>query len=100
MSEDVKKYFYWSDPLERDLVPPKSWDVMVTGWDFNAYTGDVFQAWTTAGLDGTGSSRKGSASAGKRFLFSTAEKAREALRHEVCVIAAKKLRDVEKKKRF
>ena len=111
---DLLAALRWTDPVNKDIPAPlysfKSSDGKryTEGWDFNAYSKKVYQAWSECVAHGTGpypvdnKNRHGSQNA--ISLFSTKLLALKAMRHSVERQAAADLmaidRLIEKEKGF
>lgn len=85
--------------VERDVEIPTTSGVVSQGWDFNAHTKSVYQAWSKDYSHGTGvysneNNRRGSQD-GLR-LFSTKEKVKQALSNEAKLRFASELLQVGK----
>lgn len=84
----------WTDPVEKDLPRPDRGST--SGWDYNAYSVRVYQAWSEPVSHGDGPARNGySGSQGGIALFSTKLLALKALRHAVECDSAEKLRKID-----
>src|SRR5574343_1535365 len=70
--------------VERDVEIPTAGSGDVSqGWDFNVYTNTVYEAWSSSVIHGTGTYREKNHSTQKGIrLFSTKEKAKQALINE------------------
>ena len=75
----------WTNPVQRDVGVPK--EGYSQGWDYNAYTREVFIGWSGAVSHGTGPAPEAGAhrsgSRGFRRYYSTEALALAAMRHEV-----------------
>jgi hypothetical protein len=90
----------WTAPVLPDVPPPKSG--YSEGWEFNAYTRRVEQAWSDTVTHGSGPAphdykRYVSASQNGIALYSTKARALAALRYEVELQAAKMLLEIDKR---
>lgn len=89
----------WSDIVMRDVPPPRD-SSTTSGWDFNAYSAEVWRSWSGSVSHGRGNnpeSRYVSGSQGSRALFSTELLALKAMRHEMCANYAMKLAVVDRR---
>ena len=86
----------WTEPVTRDVpIPLKGYS---TGWDFNSHAGRVWLGWSGLVSHGTGERDKDrytSGSQGGRAMFSAECLALQAMRHEMEMSAAQKLRQVD-----
>ena len=89
----------WTWPVERDVMPPERGGY-TEGWDFNAYSMLVWQGWSSSVSHGKGPApidgRHYSGSQNSRRMFSTKEKALQAMRHEMEMKFAADLRKVDR----
>lgn len=80
----VNRALRWTDPVARDLPPPKSGgDTVTQGFDFNEHRGEVLVAWSGSVYHGYGVYVPGgrrSASQNARNLYSTELRALLAMR--------------------
>lgn len=86
----------WTAPVERDVPPPTAFGAYSEGWEFNAHTGTVDRGWSTMISHGRGPTpdsidKYRSGSQGARWMFSTRARAVAAMRHEIEILAAKRL---------
>lgn len=83
--------------VHRDLLITDC-DEILQGWDFNAYTKHVYPAWSSSIYHGDGEyNPKGRASQNPRELFSTKEKASQAMFNEIKLKHAKELAETMEK---
>ena len=90
----------WTDPVEKDVHPPASFDKYLNGWIYNEYGGLVMQAWTSSvchgkGCHSEGGKRPTSASQNSIRMYSTRLLAMKALRHAIELECAKKLMQID-----
>ena len=75
----------WTAPVRRDVDVPK--DGYSEGWDYNAYTREVFTGWSDAVTHGTGPApevgKHRSGTQQPRRYYSTQALALSAMRHEI-----------------
>jgi hypothetical protein len=89
-------------PIQRDVPAPRAWSAGYTeGWDFNSYSLEVLPRWSSCVGHGSGpapaaGARHISGSQGGRDLFSTKERALQAMRWEVEEKAATDLRKIDR----
>jgi hypothetical protein len=81
--EQIARLKAWrlTQPVERDLAPPRASGELSRGWDFNAHNNRVFKACSSCTSHGDGWER--TSSQNSRRLFSTPERAYAALRYAV-----------------
>lgn len=89
--------FRWPTEAEPDrTVLPPSGGGKVTGWNFNAHTGEVEEYWTCAVSHGRFyQGKEMTGSQGGRSLYATRREALVAMRWEMCWQMAGKLRAVD-----
>ena len=100
---DMLAALRWTNPVERDVLPPKSGQFhreYTEGWDYNAPSSRVWQGWSNSIGHGTGPVPKPndytSGSQGSRAMFSTKLLALRAMRHEMERQAARMLMQVDR----
>jgi hypothetical protein len=82
-------------PVERDLPPPSGYGAALTkGWDFNAYSNQIYKACSSNMCHGTGWERTSTQQPSS--LFSTPELAYAALRYAVEQEYIKRLASIDK----
>lgn len=83
---------------KRDLPVPQWNEPNTSGWDFNAYSRKVYQAWSGSTCHGDGPQRRNDFSASQRgiALYSTKALAVQALRAETVNRHAKELAEIDK----
>lgn len=92
----------WTEPVERDVMPPKSLSETLEGWEFSECRAwdslskeAVYPMWTESACHGTRKPHDYIASHGSRQLFSTELLALKALRHAIELKAANTLRQID-----
>lgn len=92
----------WTGPIKRDVMPPL-WarDGYSEGWDYNAYSKEVWFGWSDCVSHGKGSAPKDGkhhyvGSQQSRRMFSTKEAALRAMRHEIELSAAADLLNIDR----
>ena len=88
----------WTAPVRRDVDVPK--DGYSEGWDYNAYTREVFIGWSTTVSHGTGPApevgKHRSGTQQPRRYYSTQALALAAMRHEIEQKAAADLLKIDR----
>ena len=88
----------WTAPVRRDVDVPK--DGYSEGWDYNAYTREVFTGWSSTVTHGTGPAPEAgkykSGSQQPRRYYSTQALALAAMRHEIEQKAAADLLKIDR----
>lgn len=93
----IKLALSWT-PLVRPDLPPPVYGKTTSGWAFNEFTLNVMPAWSESIYHGIGSSApesKMSGSQGSKWLYSTRLLALRAMRNEVELEAARRLRKID-----
>ncbi len=88
----------WTAPVRPDLPAPKDHRERTQGWNFNAHARRVYEAWSECFSHGDGLRPVGpyrSASQGGVALYSTRALASAAMRHEVELMCAEWLRQID-----
>ena len=89
----------WTAPVRRDVDVPK--DGYSEGWDYNAWTREVFIGWSTTVLHGTGPApevgKHRSGTQQPRRYYSTQALALAAMRYEIEQKAAADLLKIDRK---
>lgn len=89
--------FRRTECVSPDVKPSDTFSAYSTGWAYNAYSMVVSEAWSTSVTNGTFyNGLKTGGSRGKRWLFSSKTLALMAMRYELELEAAKKLRRLDK----
>lgn len=92
----------WTCSVEKDVPPPGQGhtELYSSGWDYNAYSNKVYEAWSDSVSHGLGEPpldrRYASASQKSIWLYSTKELALKAMRRCVEIESAKKLLLIDK----
>ncbi len=91
----------WTQAVEKDVPPPDKFGEYTQGWEYNAYSQRVYEAWSGTTNNGTGKAPVSgceiySALQNKVWLYSTKEKAIAAMRNEIEVQCAKKLLEYDR----
>lgn len=85
----------WTNPVEKDVPPPKGVVGFSEGWTCNAHSGRVEPGWSTSVAHGFGpvpvNDRFRSGQQNSCWLYSTKAKAYAAMRHEIEKQSAERL---------
>ncbi len=96
----LKGALHWSPRIRRDVPPPaRGPGGETSGFDFNSYSLNVFEAWSSSVSHGEGPMRTkhSSGTQNPRSLYSTRLLALHAMRHDVAMAAAKKLLEIDER---
>ena len=89
----------WTNPVRRDVDVPQ--DGYSQGWDYNAYTREVFMGWSCTVFHGKGPApevgKHRSGSQQPRRYYSTQVRALAAMRHEIEQKAAADLLKIDRR---
>jgi len=89
----------WTSPVLRDVDVPK--DGYSEGWDYNAWTQEVFMGWSSPVCHGTGrapeTGNRRTGSQGPRCYYSTQALALAAMRHDIEIKAAADLLKIDRR---
>ena len=90
----------WTGPVLQDVMPPSDGGYS-EGWDYNAYSKEVWFGWSDCVSQGKGSAPKDGkhpyvGSQQSRRMFSTKEAALRAMRHEIELSSAADLLKIDR----